>query len=84
MTQQVSNALSAQAKEAQRKIEDATQIALQMQRDVQYISTMAREAERTAKKTIVDMEEQIKYMAQRLAEQCLQAKRQLQAARLEQ
>ena len=55
-TQQLSEVLSAQAKEAQKKIEDATQVALQTQQDVRGISTLARQADFTAKKTAAEME----------------------------
>ena len=84
VTQQMSQALSAQAEEAQKKIEDATQVALQTQQDVRGISTLARQADFTTKKTAADMEMQIKQMAQRLAEQGLQAERRAQAAKIEQ
>ena len=57
---QMSDALSAQAEEAQKKIEDAMQVALQMQQDVRGISTLARQADFTAKKTVAEMEVQIK------------------------
>ena len=84
VTQQMSQALSAQAEEAQKKIEDATQVALQTQQDVRGISTIARQADFTAKRTAAELEVQIKQMAQRLAEQGLQAERRSQAAKIEQ
>ena len=83
MTQQVSAVLSKQAEEVQRKIEDATKVAIQTQSDVHDISTLARQADFTAKKTAAEMEVQIKQMAQRLAEQSLQAERRAQAAKVE-
>ena len=58
--QQVSAVLSEQAEEAQRKIEDAMKVAIQTQSDVRDISTLARQADFTAKKTAADMEVQLK------------------------
>ena len=82
--QEVSTVLSMQAEEAQRKIEDATKVAIQTQSDVRDISTLARQADFTAKKTAADMEMQLQQMSQRLAEQSLRMERQSQSARLEQ
>ena len=62
-TRQMFEALSAQAEEAQKKIEDAMQVVLQMQQDVCGISTLARQADFMVKKTAADMEIQIKQMA---------------------
>ena len=63
VTQEVSAALSQQAEEAYKKIEDATKVAIQTQSDVRDISTMARQADFTAKKTAAEMEVQLQQMA---------------------
>ena len=79
----MSEALSKQAEEAQRRIDDATKVARQTQYDVRDLSSLARQADVTAKKTAMELEIQVQQMAQRLEEQRLQAERQTQSARLE-
>ena len=62
--QQVTQVLSAQADEAQKKIQSATQVAMQTQREVQGLSTLARKVEYTSQITAAKVEKQLEEMTQ--------------------
>ena len=82
-TQQMSQVLSMQAGEAQRKIQDAMQVAVQTQYDSRGISHIVKKAEMTALKAAIDTETQIHQMAQKLQEQQMQYAIQAQATKQE-
>ena len=63
-SQQVTQVLSAQADEAQKKIQSAIQVAIQTQREVQSLSTLARKAEYASQITAAKVEKQLEEMAQ--------------------
>ena len=71
-SQQVTQELSSQAEEAQKKIQSTTQVTIQTQRDVRGLSTIARKAQMTAQKTDAKMEEQAQARAQNIHEQSAQ------------
>ena len=63
-TQQVSDILTAQAKDAQRKIQGATCVAIQMQQEVHTLSVFAKTADLMAKMTAEKMERQMEAVKQ--------------------
>ena len=76
--------LSAQAEEAQKKIQSATQVAMQTQRDVQGLSALGREAQVIGQKTTSEMQGKVQAMAQQVQEQTSQTVQQAQEAKIAQ
>ena len=72
--------LSAQAYEAQKKIQSATQVAMQTQREVQGLSALARKAEYASQITAAKVEKQLEEMTQQVQEQKTRSALEMQAA----
>ena len=81
-TQQIEQTISAQAMEAQKTIEGATQVAVQTQREVKGLSETARKAEYTAQITASKVERQAKDIARQVQEQKEQSMKEARAMQL--
>ena len=78
-TQQIEQTISAQAMEAQKTIEGATQVAVQTQREVRGLSETARKAEYTAQITASKVERQAEDIARQVKEQKEQSMKEAKA-----
>ena len=72
--------LSAQADETQKKIQSATQVVIQTQHEVQGLSALARKAEYASQITIAKVEKQLEERTQQVQEQKTQSALEMQAA----
>ena len=73
--------LSAQVDEAQKKIQSAMQVAIQTQRGVQGLSTIAGKAKMIAQMAAAKMESETRHITQRVHEQKTQSVQEAQAAK---
>ena len=83
-SQQIEQTVTAQAMEAQRTIEGATQVAVQTQREVRGLSETARKAEYTAQITASKVEQQAEDIARQVKEQREQAMKEARAIQIAQ
>ena len=83
-TQQIEQTISAQAMEAQKTIEGATQVAVQTQREVRGLSETARKAEYTAQITASKVEQQAEDIARQVQEQKEQSMKEARAIQIAQ
>ena len=65
-SQQMTSILSVQAEETQKRVQNATSVALQTQQEVRTLSSLARTADLTAKMTSEKMEREVEVMQQEL------------------
>ena len=83
-SQQLEQTVTAQAMEAQRTIQGATQVAVQTQREVRGLSETARKAEYTAQITASKVEQQAEDIARQVKEQREQAMKEARAIQITQ
>ena len=83
-TQQVSDILTAQAEDAQRKIQGATCVAMQTQQEVHTLSALAKTADLISKMTAEKMERQMEAVKQQMEESKRQAVQEAQMAKVSQ
>ena len=81
MSQQVTDILTAQADDMQKRIQSATKVAMQTQQEVQTLSALARTADLTAKTAVEKVERQMEIVQQAIQAQKILSMQEAQTAK---